>query len=53
MGANHAGEIAFLTHLVHPDVAIITNAAQAHLEGFGDLDGVACAKGEIFQGLGP
>lgn len=53
MGANHAGEIAFLTHLVHPDVAIITNAAQAHLEGFGDLNGVACAKGEIFQGLGP
>ncbi len=53
MGANHPGEIAFLTHLVHPEVAIITNAAQAHLEGFGDLDGVACAKGEIFQGLGP
>lgn len=53
MGANHAGEIAFLTHLVHPDVAIITNAAQAHLEGFGDVAGVACAKGEIFQGLGP
>lgn len=53
MGANHAGEIAFLTHIVHPDVAIITNAAQAHLEGFGDLEGVACAKGEIFQGLGP
>ncbi|MBS0350365.1 MAG: UDP-N-acetylmuramoyl-tripeptide--D-alanyl-D-alanine ligase [Proteobacteria bacterium] len=51
MGANHAGEIAFLTHLVHPDVAIITNAAAAHLEGFGSLDGVACAKGEIFQGL--
>lgn len=53
MGANHAGEIAFLTHLVRPTVAIITNAAQAHLEGFGDLDGVACAKGEIFQGLSP
>ncbi len=52
MGANHPGEIAFLTHLVHPEVAIITNAAQAHLEGFGDVDGVACAKGEIFQGLG-
>lgn len=52
MGANHSGEIAFLTHLVHPEVAIITNAAQAHLEGFGDLEGVACAKGEIFQGLG-
>jgi UDP-N-acetylmuramoyl-tripeptide--D-alanyl-D-alanine ligase len=52
MGANHPGEIAFLTHLVHPEVAIITNADQAHLEGFGDVDGVACAKGEIFQGLG-
>lgn len=51
MGANHAGEIAFLTHLVHPDVAIITNAAAAHLEGFGSIEGVACAKGEIFQGL--
>jgi UDP-N-acetylmuramoyl-tripeptide--D-alanyl-D-alanine ligase len=51
LGANHAGEIAFLTHLVHPDVAIITNAAAAHLEGFGDIEGVACAKGEIFQGL--
>lgn len=51
MGANHPGEIAYLTNLVHPDVAIITNAGAAHLEGFGDLDGVACAKGEIFQGL--
>ena len=51
MGANHPGEIATLTHLVKPDVAIITNAAAAHLEGFGDVDGVACAKGEIFQGL--
>jgi len=53
MGANHSGEIAYLTHLVNPDVAIITNAGAAHLEGFGDLDGVACAKGEIFQGLSP
>lgn len=51
MGADHPGEIAVLTHLVKPDVAIITNAAAAHLEGFGDLDGVACAKSEIFQGL--
>ncbi len=51
IGANHPGEIAGLTHLVKPDVAIIMNAAAAHLEGFGDLQGVACAKGEIFQGL--
>jgi UDP-N-acetylmuramoyl-tripeptide--D-alanyl-D-alanine ligase len=52
MGANHAGEIAYLTRLAEPTVAIITNAASAHLEGFGSLEGVAKAKGEIFQGLG-
>ena len=51
MGANHAGEIAYLTRLAEPTVAIITNAAAAHLEGFGSLEGVARAKGEIFQGL--
>lgn len=51
MGANHAGEIAYLTTLAEPDVAVITNAAPAHLEGFGTLKGVANAKGEIFQGL--
>ncbi|MDQ2694202.1 MAG: Mur ligase family protein, partial [Pseudomonadota bacterium] len=53
MGANHGGEIAYLTALARPDVALITNAGPAHLEGFGDLDGVARGKGEIFQGLGP
>jgi UDP-N-acetylmuramoyl-tripeptide--D-alanyl-D-alanine ligase len=52
MGANHAGEIACLTGLARPDVALITNAAPAHLEGFGSVEGVARAKGEIFQGLG-
>lgn len=51
MGANHAGEIAYLTAIARPDVALITNAGHAHLEGFGDLAGVARAKGEIFQGL--
>ncbi|VAW91842.1 UDP-N-acetylmuramoyl-tripeptide--D-alanyl-D-alanine ligase [hydrothermal vent metagenome] len=51
MGANHQGEISYLTQMVNPDVAIITNAAAAHLEGFGSLDGVAKAKGEIFEGL--
>jgi UDP-N-acetylmuramoyl-tripeptide--D-alanyl-D-alanine ligase len=53
MGANHAGEIAYLTGLAQPDVALITNAGPAHLEGFGDLGGVAQAKGEIYSGLGP
>ena len=51
LGANHAGEIAYLTALAEPNVAVITNAASAHLEGFGTLKGVANAKGEIFQGL--
>ncbi|NOY73452.1 MAG: hypothetical protein GXP14_13970 [Gammaproteobacteria bacterium] len=51
MGANHVGEIAYLTHLVCPDVAIVTNVADAHLEGFGSRDQVAQAKSEIFSGL--
>ncbi|MGL1957969.1 MAG: UDP-N-acetylmuramoyl-tripeptide--D-alanyl-D-alanine ligase [Colwellia sp.] len=51
MGANHLGEIAYTTELVKPDVAVINNIAAAHLEGFGDLCGVARAKGEIFAGL--
>ncbi len=53
MGANHIGEIAYTTELVKPDVAMINNIAAAHLEGFGDLCGVARAKGEIFAGLPP
>jgi len=51
MGANHAGEIAYLTALARPDVALITNTGRAHLEGFGGKQGVICAKGEIFGGL--
>ena len=50
MGANHAGEIAYLTSLARPDVVAITNAGAAHLEGFGSIEGVARAKGEILQG---
>ena len=52
IGANHAGEIESLTQAVLPDVALITLCAPAHLAGFGDKDGVARAKGEIFLGLG-
>ena len=49
LGANHPGEIAGLTKIVKPAVAVVNNAAAAHLEGFGDLDGVARAKGELFE----
>ncbi|WP_455221720.1 UDP-N-acetylmuramoyl-tripeptide--D-alanyl-D-alanine ligase [Kaarinaea lacus] len=52
MGANHPNEISYLTDMARPDVALINNAAAAHLEGFGSLEGVAKAKGEIYQGLG-
>ncbi len=52
MGANHPGEIAYLTRIAQPDVALINNAGPAHLEGFGTVEGVAHAKGEIFSGLG-
>jgi UDP-N-acetylmuramoyl-tripeptide--D-alanyl-D-alanine ligase len=52
VGANHHGEIASLTQLIQPlDVAVICNAEPCHLEGFGDVSGVARAKGELFQGL--
>ncbi len=50
MGANHAGEIAYLTSLVKPQYVVLSNAGPAHLEGFGSLDGVARAKAEIFTG---
>jgi len=51
LGANHLGEIAHTVAVVHPDVTLINNIAPAHVEGFGSIDGVAKAKGEIHQGL--
>ena len=51
MGANHLGEIKYLTELVKPDIALLNNASEAHIEGFGSLEGVIEAKGEIFLGL--
>lgn len=53
LGANHPGEIAHTVAIVHPDVTLINNIAPAHVEGFGSIDGVARAKGEIHQGLSP
>ncbi|XKM13072.1 UDP-N-acetylmuramoyl-tripeptide--D-alanyl-D-alanine ligase [Orbaceae bacterium ac157xtp] len=51
LGANHIGEIAYTTKIVKPQSALINNIAQAHIEGFGSLAGVAQAKSEIFEGL--
>ena len=51
LGANHQHEISYTTRLARPNVALVNNVAAAHLEGFGSLDGVAKAKGEIFEGL--
>lgn len=51
MGANSAGEIAFSVDATEPDIALITNASPAHIEGFGSLQGIVTAKGEIIDGL--
>ena len=51
LGANHKDEITYTVGLVKPSVALVNNVAAAHLEGFGSLDGVRQAKGEIYQGL--
>lgn len=51
MGANHPGEIAWLSNMAKPTIALITQCAPAHLEGFGNVDGVAHAKAEIYDGL--
>lgn len=53
MGMNHAGELAALTQLVRPHVALVTTVAAAHIEYFDSVEAIADAKGEIFQGLQP
>lgn len=52
MGASGAGDIELLCQIAQPNVGLVTMVAEAHLAGFGDLAGVAAAKGEIFAGLG-
>ncbi|ATE66616.1 UDP-N-acetylmuramoyl-tripeptide--D-alanyl-D-alanine ligase [Rhizorhabdus dicambivorans] len=51
MGMNHSGELAALTRLVRPHVAIVTAIAPAHSAYFASEADIADAKGEIFQGL--
>jgi UDP-N-acetylmuramoyl-tripeptide--D-alanyl-D-alanine ligase len=51
MGARGAGQIELLAEVARPDVGIVTRVAKAHVEYFGDLDGVARAKGELVAAL--
>lgn len=51
VGANMMHEIIYSANLIKPNIALIINAAPVHLEGFGDLDGVARVKGDLLQGL--
>jgi UDP-N-acetylmuramoyl-tripeptide--D-alanyl-D-alanine ligase len=51
MGANRPGEVATLVDIARPTVGLITNAGAEHLEGFGSLEGVARAEGEMVAGL--
>ncbi len=51
MGADCAGEISFSVDKTQPDIALITNANAAHIDGFGSLQGIVEGKGEIIEGL--
>ncbi len=51
MGANHLGEIKFLSELAMPDFGYITNFGKAHIEGFGSLEGVVQGKTELYRYL--
>ena len=53
MGARGVGHIARLARVARPDVGIVTSVAMAHVEYFGDLEGVARAKGELVTALPP
>lgn len=53
MGARHIGDIALLSSLAAPDVAIVLNVGHAHIGEFGSRDAIATAKGELVQGLAP
>jgi UDP-N-acetylmuramoyl-tripeptide--D-alanyl-D-alanine ligase len=51
MGAGKPGDIRYLAGIAKPDVGVVTNAGPAHLQGFGNEEGVARAKGELFSSL--
>jgi len=51
MGMNHPGEIAYLSSIARPTVALVTNAQRAHLAGMGSIEAIAAEKGSIYEGL--
>ncbi|MBR1757077.1 MAG: UDP-N-acetylmuramoyl-tripeptide--D-alanyl-D-alanine ligase [Alphaproteobacteria bacterium] len=51
MGMSAKGEISYLTDLVRPDIAVVTNVYPMHIEFFDNFEGIAYAKAEIFEGL--
>ncbi|MCO4819031.1 MAG: UDP-N-acetylmuramoyl-tripeptide--D-alanyl-D-alanine ligase [Bacteroidetes bacterium] len=51
IGTNSFGEIAFLSNLLEPNYGLITNIGKEHLEGFGDLEGVAREESELYNYL--
>ena len=53
VGMNHSGEIAPLSRLIRPHVAVVTNVEAAHLAFFASLEAIADAKAEIFEGVEP
>jgi UDP-N-acetylmuramoyl-tripeptide--D-alanyl-D-alanine ligase len=53
LGSNHPGEISYLTRIVEPDIAVVTNVHPAHLEGFGDLQTIIQEKTSVVEGLRP
>jgi len=51
MGTDQLGEIAYVSNVAQPTIAMITNAAPVHLDALVDVEGVSREKGDIFQGL--
>lgn len=51
LGASRCGEIRHLCEIAQPEIGAITAIGRAHLEGFGDIDGVIRGKGELLESL--